>query len=986
MGPTHQQAGRSASRSGPCGPSSSYSQGQDQALRTQIQLEIEQKAKVCANTQYECTLPRVDSYLYCFRHILQDPNAPYKQCEYVFPNDRRCLEPSPKYDVKKDYGSNYCFEHSRQTQLKKTKSTIGKLVPVETTETLLHGLAHHVKVDKAKQHYMGNSTPLKITVHEDDEDADVDVVTPSVDPFVDVDVTAINDSGRIVLDYASDSSDDNETILNPTYGSSWQAHEMDNSDNESVDSQLGDPLKHAGIYTAEEVTRITKEKLFRLQTLYIDQIHRLQHVLRERRRNYLKDQRAERDFHCSIYDQIKQTPRERLLYEKLKGLNRYHRKHGVEAILQRKYLEKRAKATEGLQQKPTSLPKCSYTEGGVKCGERTLPCCKHCRKHILEDKKQVLFRACGIEKSGVVCQETLAGLFENVTCPLHMELPAQRSFNKRKYESESEGECEISAMEVSSTVDGEKSSKVVTDKSNHPSTTTATAETQEDKKEENVDSKATAEVDAKLAVKTESKRKVIKTETTTPVARLRNTRSSRAAMAKQEDQQKPDEEMASTTNDSEVKQEQKETQENVTIIHPVSTTTLAQMDDAAIDLEESLLPVSVIHKKKPKDEGNTQKPATETNDAKTVSAESEVVELPNESVKEPEPAETGDNKQKETDEPAKAAMEDQQSLPSSTSNQEAVVDTTTSTDAPKPEGSQEETDRQDESTKSPKVTLTTRQKKLLLGTDKKESSSSLLILTSLPAQFPFCLPTWHHCPQHSSIPARLGWSAAKRLHYPTLHQNVYPPPFPPLRKLFFFLAITTCWPCMVASCAAFGPMPGGGGGIVICPPDFPNRAPASKMAPCRKAPHVSLAKMVIDLQASEWTYLNWIDGRLVDLRRLGLWWWSGRDLILVHLRMHRLCRDGRNGGRCGRVRWRRRGELSRRGRIHAPAITIERLWHDSGRIWRIGRRHTGDHRVCVNEKILPDCGTTLHSLSASNGPRSQTHTIPPTIRWVLQRS
>ncbi|XP_053663716.1 KAT8 regulatory NSL complex subunit 2-like [Anopheles marshallii] len=189
----------------------------------------------------------------------------------------------------------------------------------------------------------------------------------------DVDVTAINDSGRIVLDYASDSSDDDAAILHPTYGSSWKAQEMDNSDNESVDSQGGDPLKHAGIYTAEEVTRITQEKLFRLQKLYIEQIHRLQHVLRERRRNYLKDQRTERDIRCSIYDQIKQRPRERLLYEKLKGLNRYHRKHGVEAILQRKYLEKRAKATEGLQQKPQTLPKCSYTEGGVKCGERTLP-------------------------------------------------------------------------------------------------------------------------------------------------------------------------------------------------------------------------------------------------------------------------------------------------------------------------------------------------------------------------------------------------------------------------------------------------------------------------------------------------------------------------------------------------------------------------------------------------------------------------------------
>uniref|UniRef100_A0A182Y1E1 KAT8 regulatory NSL complex subunit 2 n=1 Tax=Anopheles stephensi TaxID=30069 RepID=A0A182Y1E1_ANOST len=730
MGPTHQQAGRAASRSG---PSCSSSQGLDQAqaLRTQIQLEIEQKAKVCANTQYECTLPRVDSYVYCFRHILQDPNAPYKQCEYEFPNGRRCLEPSPKYDVKKDYGSNYCFEHSRQTQLKKTKSTIGKLVPVETTETLLHGLAHHVKVDKAKQHYMGSSTPLKITVHEDDDDTDVDVVTPSVDPFVDVDVTAINDTGRIVLDYASDSSDDDEGLLHPTYGSSWKAHEMDNSDNESVDSQGDDPLKHAGIYTAEEVIRMTKEKLHRLQTLYIEQVHRLQHVLRERRRNYLKDQRAERDVHCSIYDQVKQTPRERLLYEKLKGLNRYHRKHGVEAILQRKYLEKRAKATEGLQQKPPSLPKCSYTEGGVKCGERTLPCCKHCRKHILEDKKQVLFRACGIEKSGVVCQEPLAGLFENVTCPLHMELPAQRSFNKRKYESESEGECESSAMEVSSTVvvGGERAS-------------TSTADAPEDKKAVTLHANASSsEPDTKTPVKSENRRKMIKTESATPAARVRNTRSSRAAMAKQEDQQ-----TVSKTGDQELKQEQNASQQepSVTVIEHVAaspTFTATQLNDPGFDLEDNVLPVSVIIKNKPAEAATSEEPAqpdvNEKEDDLVKELEKRVDKEPDDGVALPaddiakedsKKEETKIDGEKEEGEAAKITTSEQaqQSEPGDTVNQEVVVETATSTttsdETSEPaESRQEQAGDQDEPTKTSKGTPTTRQRKAKDAADKKEA-------------------------------------------------------------------------------------------------------------------------------------------------------------------------------------------------------------------------------------------------------------------------
>ncbi|XP_065087895.1 KAT8 regulatory NSL complex subunit 2 isoform X2 [Ochlerotatus camptorhynchus] len=415
---------------------------QEKALRNQIHMEIEKKSKACSNQSFECTLPRLEQYSYCKRHILQDTRAPYKQCAFFFAsNGKRCLEPAPKYDNKKDYGTNYCFEHSRLTQLTKTKSTVGKYTPIETTETLLHNLAHHVKVDKAKQQQqqqqqLANSS-LKISVHEDDEDGDVDVVTPSVDPYVDIDVATINDSARVVLDYASDSSTDDEATL---VGNTWRGYDVDNSDNESVDSQNEDLLKHAGIYTVEEATMITKEKLIRLQTLYIDQFHRLQHVLKEKRRRYLHELRREREQYCSIHDQVKDSPKERKLYEKLKAFNHYHRKYGMEAILHRKYLEKRAKATEGLHQKVASHPKCAFTEGGVKCGERTLPCCKFCRKHILEDKKQVLFKSCGVEKSGVVCQEPLANLFENSTCYLHVELPAQKTFSKKKYESESDGE------------------------------------------------------------------------------------------------------------------------------------------------------------------------------------------------------------------------------------------------------------------------------------------------------------------------------------------------------------------------------------------------------------------------------------------------------------------------------------------------------------------------------------------------------------------
>lgn len=84
--------------------------------------------------------------------------------------------------------------------------------------------------------------------------------------------------------------------------------------------------------------------------------------------------------------------------------------------------------------------RCIFTEGGVKCGDRIIPASKYCRKHILEDKKQVLFRACNIEKAGVICKEPVPTIFEDTTCTLHIQLPPQRNYAQKKYESDTEDE------------------------------------------------------------------------------------------------------------------------------------------------------------------------------------------------------------------------------------------------------------------------------------------------------------------------------------------------------------------------------------------------------------------------------------------------------------------------------------------------------------------------------------------------------------------
>lgn len=45
------------------------------------------------------------------------------------------------------------------------------------------------------------------------------------------------------------------------------------------------------MYTAEEIALVFRDKLIRLQSLYIDQFKRLHHRLREKRRQYLHTMR-----------------------------------------------------------------------------------------------------------------------------------------------------------------------------------------------------------------------------------------------------------------------------------------------------------------------------------------------------------------------------------------------------------------------------------------------------------------------------------------------------------------------------------------------------------------------------------------------------------------------------------------------------------------------------------------------------------------------
>ena len=144
-----------------------------------------------------------------------------------------------------------------------------------------------------------------------------------------------------------------------------------------------------------------RDKLIRLQKLYIDQFQRLQYLLREERRKYRHSVRREKENQLmSVHRQPKQDPGEMAAYEKLKALNHYSKPQGVEAVLQAQLMEKRTRAGNSTAEPPKAPPgtvKCQFnlTES-TKCGETSIPSMKYCSRHVLSDPAQMLFRACGV--------------------------------------------------------------------------------------------------------------------------------------------------------------------------------------------------------------------------------------------------------------------------------------------------------------------------------------------------------------------------------------------------------------------------------------------------------------------------------------------------------------------------------------------------------------------------------------------------------------
>ena len=53
---------------------------------------------LCSSSRKICRQRRLNGYAFCVRHILEDPSAPFKSCEFITRSKLPCSNPIPKDD------------------------------------------------------------------------------------------------------------------------------------------------------------------------------------------------------------------------------------------------------------------------------------------------------------------------------------------------------------------------------------------------------------------------------------------------------------------------------------------------------------------------------------------------------------------------------------------------------------------------------------------------------------------------------------------------------------------------------------------------------------------------------------------------------------------------------------------------------------------------------------------------------------------------
>lgn len=332
----------------------------------------------CAYLHKICLNNRLEGHKYCIDHIMNDKTAPYRQCTFVHGiTGRRCIRAARKVDRR---ASPLCQFHRSFRLNAPVEDTY---IPLEESQGLLEDLAHHKREPGNLRSESKNTFWL---------------------PKGDGSAIPSTKLCRALAQYNNQRQADKlAPVEMPTMEEIAAKHNNADSDTESVDNHL-DVFKHASVFTEEELTRTLRDKMIKLRRLYIEQLGHIQYILKEKRLKYIQMQRIEDDTYGDMYSfrNYRDSPD----YAKLKAMLSYHKTSGPDSLLQEQAKKRKIQRppTVGPHRHPDAKipnsnpePKeniCVFSKTPHGCDGTPLPLSPYCKKHILYDKKQLLFRPC----------------------------------------------------------------------------------------------------------------------------------------------------------------------------------------------------------------------------------------------------------------------------------------------------------------------------------------------------------------------------------------------------------------------------------------------------------------------------------------------------------------------------------------------------------------------------------------------------------------
>ncbi|XP_043237098.1 KAT8 regulatory NSL complex subunit 2-like isoform X2 [Amphibalanus amphitrite] len=377
---------------------------------------------VCRHPHHFCQKECLEGFSFCSAHILEDRSAPYRPCAFVYSNGRKCGTPVPKKD-------STCKKCGGSSHGSKKGSPASLLARLEGPEAFFMQCQDHRRRILLARERAERARPPKESVAVVVEQIQQSIASAAAaGPPGSTSGAGPSSTGegweaaQRALQYGSDSesgegeAEGDRTVEGPL--------EPSLSSDECLSGLSDDEhtvLRHAGVYTDDEVIRLAERRLRRLQHLYLGQFERLQHVMKNKRRAFLLEVAREKEAMKSISGAPRETVAEQEAYDLLRAYGHHQKTAGKDYWFWQQRLEKRAAEAGSARTRP--LTRCAHAEGRVRCTLRTVPLSKFCLKHIIQDQHQVLFRPCGGGSTADPCPTPVAGIQPETRCKLHTPLP-----------------------------------------------------------------------------------------------------------------------------------------------------------------------------------------------------------------------------------------------------------------------------------------------------------------------------------------------------------------------------------------------------------------------------------------------------------------------------------------------------------------------------------------------------------------------------------